>query len=70
MQEWSGASCTHTKSESNPWWSVDLQAATNVEQVKVWNRADCCQSRLNGFQVLPPPTLFTDTQCLRFTSNR
>jgi len=50
-QNWGGKSCTHTKSMSNPWWKVDLQANYKVSNVKVWNRSDCCGSRLDPFQV-------------------
>ena len=31
-------SCTHSDSESNPWWKVDLQTAPAVTSVTVWNR--------------------------------
>lgn len=46
-----GYSCTHTKNDKKPWWQVDLQVETPIQSVKVWNRADCCGDRLNGFQI-------------------
>ena len=49
--EWSGGSCTHTLRTSNPWWRVDLQQDVNVYSVQVWNRGDCCGSRLAGFKI-------------------
>lgn len=44
-------SCTHTKTESNAWWKVDFQNEYKIDKVVVWNRSDCCASRLNGFVV-------------------
>ena len=34
----------------NPWWYVDLGQATNVLGMTLWQRSDCCQSRLVGLQ--------------------
>lgn len=32
-----------------PWWNVEFEGgAKKVSHVKVWNRSDCCQNRLNG----------------------
>lgn len=42
-------SATHTKTETNPWWEVDLQSNHNINQIKVYGRTDCCKDRLNGF---------------------
>ncbi|XP_035671477.1 uncharacterized protein LOC118412621 isoform X2 [Branchiostoma floridae] len=44
-------SCTHTKTEANPWWRVDLGKSECVHQVVVTNRKDCCSNKLNGFTV-------------------
>ncbi|PQO44814.1 DUF1553 domain-containing protein [Blastopirellula marina] len=35
-----GMSTTHTKSETNPWWEVDLGTTTTIDKVVVWNRTD------------------------------
>merc|ERR1711972_1132472 len=43
--------CTHTLSESNPWWRVDLGIPHQVTRVRVMTREDCCAERLNGLQV-------------------
>ena len=40
---------THTRSETNPWWEVDLQSNYSINQIKVYGRTDCCNYRLNGF---------------------
>ena len=44
-------SCTATKEEESPWWSVDLDRTMEVKSVTVYNRGDCCGDRLNGFEV-------------------
>jgi len=44
-------SCTHTQTEQNPWWKVELASTKTVATVKVWRRGDCCAERLAGFQV-------------------
>ena len=38
-------SCTHTNSDKNAWWRVDLQRESAIKTVTVWNRADCCGGR-------------------------
>ncbi|MDQ1707767.1 MAG: hypothetical protein QOJ88_978 [Pyrinomonadaceae bacterium] len=48
---WSDNSVTHTNSEANAWWQVDLGAAHSIAQIKVWNRTDCCPERLANFYV-------------------
>ena len=35
---WGSSSCTHTNSESNPWWRVDLEQELAVETVTLTNR--------------------------------
>ena len=42
----------HTEAEENPWWEVELTSFSQVDQVILFNRSDCCQSRLNNFYVL------------------
>ena len=34
--------------DKNPWWQVDLGSSVDVTKVKIYNRQDCCQSRLSG----------------------
>jgi Bacterial Ig-like domain/F5/8 type C domain len=38
-----------TASQPAPWWSVDLGSVQPVEHVVLWNRSDCCASRLAKF---------------------
>ncbi|XP_078684959.1 fucolectin-like [Branchiostoma floridae x Branchiostoma belcheri] len=46
-------SCTHTHTQSNPWWRVDLGSTRTIFTVDVYNRVDdCdCSDRLNPFYV-------------------
>ncbi|WP_115869532.1 carbohydrate-binding protein [Marinoscillum furvescens] len=49
---WSGNSVTHTNSETNPWWEVDLSGDYSVDDIVIYNRTDnCCKSRLSNFTV-------------------
>jgi hypothetical protein len=56
-------SVTATNTDPNAWWQVDLGASTAVGSVVVWNRTDCCGTRLNDFWVFisDTPFLATDT---------
>jgi alpha-L-fucosidase 2 len=56
-------SVTATNADPNAWWQVDLGASTAVSSVVVWNRTDCCGTRLNDFWVFisDTPFLATDT---------
>ena len=45
-------SVTHTNSEANAWWQVDLGASATISAVVIWNRTDaCCVSRLGDYWV-------------------
>jgi hypothetical protein len=36
-------SCVHTnEADNSPWWAVDLGKLTNVQEVYLTNRGDCC----------------------------
>jgi hypothetical protein len=54
-------SVTATNIESNPWWQVDLGASQTVNSVMIWNRTDCCSSRLGDYWVFVSNTPFLDT---------
>ncbi|NBS92102.1 hypothetical protein EBS67_19210, partial [bacterium] len=46
-------STTHTKTENNPWWEVQLPQVSPVDKVVVWNRTDAGTSvRISGYRVL------------------
>ncbi|XP_045186374.2 uncharacterized protein LOC123536152 isoform X2 [Mercenaria mercenaria] len=48
---WEDGSCTHTASEMNPWWQVDLQRPYLINRVVITNRADCCGERLHSLVI-------------------
>lgn len=51
-QNWGGSSCTHTNNGATEWWKASfIGGPKTVTKVMVWNRADCCQSRLVGATV-------------------
>ncbi|HLK62608.1 MAG TPA: discoidin domain-containing protein [Bryobacteraceae bacterium] len=50
---------TATNLESNPWWEVDLGAPADVSSVVLWNRTDCCASRLGDYWLFVSNTPFS-----------
>ena len=40
---------THTLSETNPWWMLDLGSYKNINNIVIYNRTDCCSDRLDDF---------------------
>ena len=47
-QVYTGNSVTHTATEKNPWWLVDLGGVKDIGRIRVLNRADGVESRLDG----------------------
>ena len=46
-------SVTHTGTEANPWWELDLQQVRPFDRIRVWNRTDgSVGSRLAGARIL------------------
>lgn len=45
-------SVTHTNNSPNEWWEVDLGHSSQIREVRIWNRTDCCSERLANFYVL------------------
>ncbi len=48
---WGLGSTTHTNGNANNWWQVDLGASAEMDEVVLFNRADCCGLRLSNFRV-------------------
>lgn len=47
------ASVTHTGTEAQAWWQVDLSSIENISHINLYNRTDdCCANRLSDFYVL------------------
>ena len=47
-----GGSTTHTSSERNPWWMVDLGQEYPIDKINIFNRTDCCKDRLSNYRVI------------------
>ena len=52
-------STTHTNHDQNAWWEADLGAVYPLTEIIVWNRTDCCQSRLTDFHIFVSDVPFT-----------
>jgi hypothetical protein len=50
---------SHTENEFQAWWQVDLLEVVDIDEIVLWNRTDCCQSRLSDFHVLVSNNPFT-----------
>ena len=61
---------THTGSDNNPWWEVDLGGIFDISEIKIWNRMDCCQERLQNFYIMvsEDPIAATSTSLFQFTT--
>jgi len=44
-------SCSHSGGNKNNWWKADFHKPYVIASVKIFNRNDCCQERINGAQV-------------------
>ncbi len=55
---WSNNSVTHTNFDANAWWNVDLGASGTINTISIWNRMDCCSSRLGDYWVFVSDTPF------------
>jgi RHS repeat-associated protein len=58
---WGDSSTTHTNSDYQAWWQVDLGSVQPINSIKVWNRTDCCGERLYDSYVLVSDAPFTST---------
>ena len=51
--EFEKKSVTHTGTEANPWWELDLQQVRSFDRIQVWNRTDgSVGDRLAGARIL------------------
>jgi len=45
-------SVTHTATEDNPWWELDLKSAKPIDRIAIWNRTDNgLHTRLKDFKI-------------------
>ncbi len=47
-QAYAGKSVTHTNTEKNPWWMVDLGGVKDIGRIHILNRGDAAGERLEG----------------------
>ena len=45
------ADLQHASTGTEPWWKVDLGNESTLDNVKIFNRSNCCQSRMENFYV-------------------
>ena len=57
----SAGSVTATNPDPNAWWQVDLGASTAIGSIVIWNRTDCCASRLSDYWVFLSDTPFSSS---------
>ncbi|KAL0189901.1 hypothetical protein M9458_017000, partial [Cirrhinus mrigala] len=43
--------CTHTETETNPWWRLDLMGLQIIREVTITNRIDCCFEQIDGAEI-------------------
>src|SRR5450631_3688704 len=44
--DWNVGSVTQTDQEVDPYWEIDLGASYYIDEIRIFNRTDCCQARL------------------------
>ncbi|MCK5905794.1 MAG: discoidin domain-containing protein, partial [Gammaproteobacteria bacterium] len=52
---------THTLKDQNSWWQVDLGQIYDLAEIDIWNRTNCCTSRLSDYYIFVSNTPFTTT---------
>ncbi len=63
-------SVTATNLDANPWWQVDLGLSAAVSSVVIWNRTDCCGSRLSDYWIFISDTPFLASDTPAMLQNR
>lgn len=53
-------SVSHTAADRNAWFEIDLGGVEQIDQIKLWNRTDCCGFRLANYWVLVSEEPFPD----------
>ncbi|XP_049335301.1 fucolectin [Astyanax mexicanus] len=53
-------SCSHTSTQNNPWWRVDLLYKYKITSITITNRGDCCANRINGAEIRVGNSLYNN----------
>jgi len=56
---YSNASVSHTGTDNQAWWELDLGRVVDIDSIRLWNRTDCCSDRLSDFHVLVSESPFS-----------
>ncbi len=48
---YASGSVSHTNSNAQAWWQVDLGSVRGIGDVVIYNRTDCCSARLSNFDI-------------------
>jgi len=60
--EWGDGSVCETGAGNEEFWQVDLEAVSpRIDNIKIWNRTDCCDDRTINFYVFVSDVPFTGT---------
>ena len=57
----SALSISHTNYDNQARWEVDLGHVATLQNITLWNRTDCCSTRLSNFYVFVSDVPFTAT---------
>jgi hypothetical protein len=61
-----GNEIAHTKGVTpHDWFNLDLGSSKFITNIKIWNRTNCCQSRLSDSYLMVSDTPFPDSTDLR-----
>jgi hypothetical protein len=63
-------SVSHSGKDANAWLQVDLEKSETIQQVKVWNRTDCCGHRLRDYWIFISDTPFLPTDTVATLRSR
>src|SRR6185369_11320867 len=63
-------SVTATDQDQNAWWQVDLGVSVPISAIAIWNRTDCCGSRLGSYYIFYSETPFAPTDTLQSILSR
>ena len=58
---YSNGSVSHTCKNKKPYWELDLQGIYQIDEIKIWNRTDCCAGRLKKYYVFVSNVPFTSS---------
>ncbi len=67
---YSDGSVTTTLDDTNAWWQVDLGTSPSISEIVIWNRTDCCGSRLTDYWVFVSDIPFAATDTPATLQNR